>query len=91
MPTPIWIAIAILATGVSYLLVPYMLSIWARFHRPRMVTCPATGRDALVVIDARKAALTAPFHDPLVLEVERCTEWPERQHCAQGCLPRVPN
>lgn len=50
----------------------------------RLVTCPATGGQAAVDIDAGKAAI-ASIGGEARIEVLDCSLWPQRRACAQTC------
>jgi hypothetical protein len=75
----------ILVTVIAYSVVA--LRIYLRERGPRVVHCPATNEAVLVHLAAGRAA--AGLHRRGVLEVSRCTSWPERRHCAQGCLAEI--
>jgi hypothetical protein len=53
------------------------------------IVCPADGRRAEVVFDAKKAARTAAFGIPHHLRLHSCTFWPERGGCDQHCIKQV--
>ena len=81
-----WILLAaIVAVSVVYVLLPVVGAVLIRYRRTRGLTCPETGVNAEVGVDAKWAALTAAFHHP-VLRVKNCSLWPERSGCQQACL-----
>ncbi len=81
-----WIVLpAIVAIAVVYVLLPVVGEVFARFRAKRAVTCPETGTNAKIGVDARWAAVTAAFRHPL-LRVKTCSLWPERGGCEQSCL-----
>ena len=63
------------------------LRIYLRERGERIVRCPATGEAITVHLAAGRAAVG--LHRRGVLEVTRCTLWPERRSCAQGCLAEI--
>jgi hypothetical protein len=84
-----WIVLAaIVAVGLVYVLFPTVLVDFLRFRPKRQLWCPETGTNAEVRVDARLAAVTAPFRRPL-LRVRSCSLWPERNGCEQTCLGLV--
>jgi hypothetical protein len=85
MNDPLLLA-GIVLVGLVYVLLPVMGDAHARFRRRRRVRCPETGTGAEVQLDARHAALTAAFGDPAV-RVARCSLWPRRGRCGEGCVP----
>ena len=81
-----WIALAsIVAVALVYVLFPVVGDVFLRFRARREMTCPETGANAEVGVDAGKAAFTAAFRHP-VLHVKNCSLWPERKGCEQSCL-----
>ena len=81
-----WIVLAaIVALAMVYVLLPVVGGVFIRYRRTRGLTCPGTGADAKVRVDARWAALTAAFRHP-VLRVKTCSLWPKRSDCQQNCL-----
>ena len=85
MSQPWILLIGIVALAALYVLLPVAWDAYRRFRGARAVRCPATAARADVELDAGRAALTALFRHPAP-RVARCTEWPRRQGCAQGCL-----
>lgn len=85
MDTP-WILIAaILTVAALYVLVPLVAHTFLRYRPRKHLTCPETGNEVEVHVDASRAAITATFGEPL-LRVKDCSHWPERKECDQGCL-----
>jgi hypothetical protein len=79
------IALASIAALALVVLVLFVWSTFDYFRAPRRLRCPETATDAEVTVDARQAALTSVFTRPR-LRVVRCSLWPERYACAEGCL-----
>ena len=83
-----WIVLtAIVAVAVVYVLLPVVGEAFVRFRVQRRLSCPETGANAEVGVDARRAAFTAAFAHSL-LRVKSCSLWPERRGCGQTCLSR---
>jgi hypothetical protein len=85
MSHPWIVLVAVLAVGLLYVLMPLVADTFRRFRSPRMLSCPETGGNAEIGIDASRAALTSAFGRPL-LRVKSCSLWPERKQCKQDCL-----
>ncbi len=81
-----WIVLAaIVGIGVLYVLVPVAGAVFVRFRAPQRLMCPETGTAATVGAAAGWAAVTALFRHP-ILRVKRCSLWPGRSGCQEGCL-----
>lgn len=65
---------------------PMTLDVYARFREPQEVTCPETGGDATIKIDAEMAAATFAVGMPGIL-ITRCSKWP--RECGRGCLSQI--
>jgi len=76
--------------AVVFVLAPVVGGVYAQFRVKRWLRCPETRIPACVGLDARYAALTAAFRQPL-LRIKSCSLWPRRAGCAQRCcsLPEV--
>ncbi len=61
---------------------------YRRWSGTRLVTCPVTQSPAAVDVDAVHAALTAAVGQR-ALRLQRCSYWPERRECGQGCLAQI--
>ncbi len=80
-----WIVLPIIALGVVYVLLPIALGVFLHYHRRRCLRCPATGEEAWVLVDARRAGVSAVFGRPS-LRVRTCSLWPARYACERDCL-----
>lgn len=85
MSYPWIVVLAVVALGLVYVLTPLVADTFRRFRSPRLLSCPETGGQAEVGIDASRAALTSAFGRP-VLRVKNCSLWPEKEQCKQDCL-----
>jgi hypothetical protein len=61
---------------------------WLLYRGRRVIQCPENRRPAGVVVDARRAALTALGSGPQ-LRLSTCSRWPERAGCGQQCLAQI--
>ncbi len=78
----------IAALGALYVVIPVATDAYRRFRGTKTVTCPDTGTAADVQLDTHHAALSMAFGPP-DLKVTRCSRWPERHYCDQGCVKQV--
>jgi hypothetical protein len=85
MDAPRTLLLVIAAIGLVYVVVPVVLDVYFRLRGRRTVACPETGLAEEIELDAWHAAVTA-VPGPPRLRVERCTRWPARERCKQGCL-----
>jgi hypothetical protein len=80
-----WIVVPLVALGVAYVLLPVAIEAFVRYRRKKAVRWPLTWMPADVLIDARRAALSAVVGSPS-LQIEDCSLWPERTQCGRQCL-----
>ena len=81
------IGIVILATA-SYFGVRWLVRAYSRYRGARIVTCPETGRPAVVEVDALHASLTSTVGPPDI-RLENCWRWPMKEQCGQECLANL--
>jgi hypothetical protein len=60
------------------------LAMWSRHRTPKMVRCPVDGKEATVMV--ARAGLAEALGCRSLRQVRRCSRWPGRQGCGQGCL-----
>jgi hypothetical protein len=80
---PVWFVLA--------LLIPIAVALGAAYRaarRRQTVICPETSESALIVLDARHAALMHAIGER-PLRIQACSRWPERQACGRNCLIAV--
>jgi hypothetical protein len=75
--------------AIVFVLAPVAAGTYAWLRAPRRLRCPELDRDAAVAVDAAHAARTSLFGLAQV-RVTRCSRWPERRGCGQGCLAALP-
>lgn len=57
-----WIVLpAIVALGIVYVMLPISLETFSRYHRRKVLHCPEVGDEVWVLIDARRAGISAAF------------------------------
>ena len=75
---------AIAAIGISYVLLPVGLSVFADFRKPKEVVCPDNGEPAQVTaVDATYAAMTSAVGKNR-LRLDGCSRWPDRGAAIEG-------
>ena len=79
---------AITAIGISYVLLPVGLSVFADFRKPKEVICPDNGELAQVKVDATYAAMTSAVGMNR-LRMDGCSRWPQRSACNRSCLSQL--
>ncbi|MGA7871328.1 MAG: hypothetical protein WCA22_10545 [Candidatus Binatus sp.] len=85
----ILIALGIIAAiGVTYVLLPVGLSVFAEFSKPREVICPENGEPAQITADAAYVAMTSVVGMSR-LRLAGCSRWPEHGDCNRGCLSQL--
>ena len=77
-------AAAVVAVSV-YFGVRYFVKTSRRFGGGRVIICPETEKQAMVEVDARRAALTSLIGQTEI-RLESCWRWPLREDCGQECL-----
>ena len=85
MMTAVLITLAALVVVAIMFGVRYFVRTSQRFGGERVIICPETGKQAMVEVDARHAALTNLIGQT-DLQLEHCSRWPIKQDCGQDCL-----
>jgi hypothetical protein len=63
----------------------YLLRSRQKYGGERVIICPETGKQAMVEVDTRRAALTSLLGQT-DLRRQNCWRWPIKQDCGQECL-----
>jgi hypothetical protein len=77
--------IAALLVAAIYLGIRYFVRSSQRFGGERIIICPETGKQAMVEIDTRHAAISSLLGQT-DLRLDDCWRWPMKQNCGQECL-----
>jgi hypothetical protein len=85
MNTAAYLIVIALIASASYFGVMWLVRAYSRYHGTKIVTCPETGRPAIVEIDALHASMTSTVGLPDI-RLENCSRWPLREQCGQECL-----
>lgn len=80
-----YLIIAAALVAAIYFAVRYFIRAWQKFSGEQVIICPETGKQAMVEVDARHAAVTSLLGQT-DLRLENCWRWPIRQDCGQECL-----
>ena len=78
------IAIIILAAALWFG-IRWLVRSSSRYRGSKIVTCPETGRPAIVEVDSLHASLTSTVGLPDI-RLEDCSRWPIKGQCGQECL-----
>jgi len=79
------VIIAVLFAAAGYFAVRYFILAAERFGGSQVIICPETGKQAMVEVDTRRAALTS-LVGRADIRLENCWRWPLREDCGQECL-----
>jgi hypothetical protein len=86
-----WSVYTIIGYFLLALLIPtcwMALSVRRRVRGTREVRCPQDGRRSIIELDTWYAVRKHALGDPELL-VARCSQWPRRSGCGQGCRDDV--
>lgn len=85
MLTVAYLIAAALGVVAIYFGIRYFVRASRKFGGGRVIICPETEKQAMVEVDARRAALTSLIGQTEI-RLENCWRWPLRQDCGQECL-----
>jgi hypothetical protein len=88
MRTSALVAILYALVGLLVVVLPVGLLEYEELKRKKKVTCPETGDEARVGVDARRGALGVALGFPR-LRIVSCSRWPARESCDQACQKQV--
>lgn len=82
--------LAFLAAALIVMILPAVAWFEVRrsYSGKRKVTCPETNTSVNVELD-RSLAARSRFHGVTVAKIAKCTRWPMREGCAEGCVPEA--
>jgi hypothetical protein len=80
-----YIILAALAVAAVYFGIRFFVKASRKFGGARVIVCPETGKQAMVELDTRRAALTS-LVGQTDIRLESCWRWPLKQGCGQECL-----
>jgi hypothetical protein len=85
MNTAAYLIVIVLLATASYIGIRWLVRASSRYRGTKIVTCPETGRPAIVEVDALHASLTSTVGLPDI-RLENCWRWPMNEQCGQECL-----
>lgn len=85
METAAYLIVIALMASASYFGIRWFVRAYSRYQGTRIVTCPETGRPAIVEVDALHASLTSTVGRPDI-RLQDCWRWPLKEQCGQECL-----
>ena len=85
MNTPGYLIVTVLVATAIFFGIRWLARVYSRYGGTRPVTCPETGKFALVEVDALHASLTSTVGLPDI-RLEHCSRWPLNEQCGQECL-----
>jgi len=83
--TIVYWMIAALVVAAIYFGIRYFVRASQKFGGERVIICPETGKQAMVEIDARHAAISSLLGQT-DLRLDDCWRWPMKENCGQECL-----
>jgi hypothetical protein len=85
MNTAGYLIVIVLIATASFFGIRWLVRAFSQYRGTRIVTCPETGRPAVVEVDASHASMTSTVGLPDI-RLENCSRWPLREQCGQECL-----
>jgi hypothetical protein len=85
MNTAAYLIVIVLIATASFFGIRWLVRAFSPYRGTRIVTCPETGRPAVVEVDASHASMTSTVGLPDI-RLENCSRWPLREQCGQECL-----
>jgi hypothetical protein len=75
METAAYLIVILSLASASYFGIRFIVRAYSSYRGPEIVTCPETGRPAVVEIDALHASLTSTVGLPDI-QLKNCQRWP---------------
>jgi hypothetical protein len=66
----------------------WLVRSYSKYRGTRIVSCPETGKPAIVEVDALHASLTSTVGLPDI-RLNDCWRWPIKEECGQECLAQL--
>jgi hypothetical protein len=85
MNTAAYLIVIVLIATASVFGIRWLVRAFSQYRGTKIVTCPETGRPAVVEVDAPHALMTSTVGLPDI-RLENCSRWPLREQCGQECL-----
>ena len=81
----VYLMVAALIVAAIVFGIRYFVRASQKFGGERVIICPETGKQAMVEVDVRRAAISSLLGQT-DLRLENCWRWPMKQDCGQECL-----
>ena len=88
MNTAAYFIVTIILATALYFGIRWLVRACSKYRGARVVSCPETGRPALVEVDTPHASLTSIAGRPDI-RLESCSRWPMKNQCGQECLANL--
>lgn len=88
MNTVAYLIFTVLVATAIFFGIRYFVRFLLRYGGAQRITCPETGKTALVELDAARAALTSAVGQPDI-RLKSCWRWPLKENCGQECLTQL--
>ena len=75
METAAYLIVILFIASASYFGIRWLVRNYSRYRGTKIVTCPETGRPAIVEIDTLHASMTSTVGLPDI-RLENCWRWP---------------
>jgi hypothetical protein len=85
METAAYLIGIVIIASASHIGIKWLVRACSSYRGTKIVTCPETGRPAIVEVDALHASLTSTVSPPDI-RLENCWRWPLKEQCGQECL-----
>jgi hypothetical protein len=85
MNTAAYLIVIVLIATASSFGIRWLVRAFSQYRGTKIVTCPDTGRPAVVEVDAPHASMTSTLGLPDI-RLENCSRWPLNEQCGQECL-----
>jgi hypothetical protein len=85
MNTAAYLIVIVLIATASFFGIRWLVRAFSQYRGTKIVTCPETGRPAVVEVDAPHSSITAMVGLPDI-RLDNCSRWPLREQCGQECL-----
>ena len=85
MNTEAYLLVLALVATALYFGIRWFVRAYSRYRGTKTITCPETGRPAIVEVDALHASLTSTVGLPDI-RLKNCSRWPVNEQCGQECL-----
>jgi hypothetical protein len=83
-----FLIVIVLAAVASWFGFRWLIRSFSKYRGTEIITCPETGKPAVVEVDALHASLTSTVGPPDI-RLQNCWRWPLKEECGQECLAEL--